>query len=268
MSFLDVAGGIATGGLWNAGKAIHGATQIDLSKIPKVKTNAKESEITLGKHYGELTDEREAMMRDLLDRNAAQVNQAPQDQFRQQQMGLMGALQARATGQSAGAGEALLQQQRDANLNSAMALARSGGGNPMLATRQAQQAAGQANLQTQQQAAVMAAQEQAAAEQAMTNVAQGGRAADIGLATSNAQLLQQDQQGKDQIMQGFMQQGLSIEQARMAAELEYARLKQNAQAHNQAAIADAMGANTGATTKLVGGVLGGGAQALTGMVGG
>lgn len=204
----------------------------------------------------------------------ASINAAPSNQMRAGQTGLIGALQQRVAGQSPSVAELQMRQGQEAALKQARAIAASNpSASPALAQRQAQQAAENINLQTNQQAAQLRAQEQAEAERSLGGVLSGARQQDLGLATDQARMGQeaglfsagqqnqfgiqqaqlnqganqanlqsalQQQQMNDQMTQFYMQQGFSRDQAAQmaAAQLEQLRVQQS-QTQAQVAMADA-----------------------------
>ena len=120
------------------------------------------------------------------------INQAPQDQFRQQQMGLAAALTNQMNGTGPSAAQAQLQAGTDASINSALALARSvRGGNQSVAMKNALMQNGQTMQSAANAATQLRAQEVQQAQQGLAGVLAQGRASDIGLATDQAGLTQQ-----------------------------------------------------------------------------
>lgn len=125
----------------------------------------------------------------------ALIDPTQQAQFRQQQMGLAQQLMSQANGQGPSVAGSQLQQSTEQNLQAAMAQAASArGGN--LGAMQYQLGNARANIQ--QQAAMGLAQariqEQMAARSQLGDVLNSGRGADIGLASQQAQLGQQNAQ--------------------------------------------------------------------------
>lgn len=123
--------------------------------------------------------------------SGAVIDQNPQNQFRQQQMGLANALQAQSMGQGPSLAQSQLRQGTDRNIAQAIALqASQRGTNPGQGMRQIAQTTAAANQQAAQQAADLRMQEQLAARQQLAGVTSSGRGQDIGLATDQAQLSQ------------------------------------------------------------------------------
>lgn len=123
---------------------------------------------------------------------AAQINEANQEQIRAQQLSLAQQLQAQASGQGPSLAQMQLQQGRDQNIATAMALAASQRG--MTAGQGLRQIADQtanANQAAAQEAARLRLAEQLQAQQALQGVLSGTREQDIGLATNQAGLQQQ-----------------------------------------------------------------------------
>ena len=191
-----------------------------------------------------------------------------------------------ANGQGPSIAQAQLQQATDANLKQAMALG---------ATQQGMGAGGALRGIQQQQAGIaqqqaadsgmLRLQEQAQAQGLLGNVLGAGRGQDIGLAGEQAGLSQQaglanmgaqnqfglaqaqgnlnaqlqQQQMNDQLVQFYLQAGLSLDQAQMQAKLQMEKMKAD-QATQQAAIQQQAyeGSRKGNTNLLgaAGGVLG------------
>lgn len=129
-----------------------------------------------------------------------------------------------------------LQQGRDANINAAMAMANSArGGNFGAAQRAAQMQSGDMNQQMAGQASMLRAQEQDMARQGMMNLGQqyaNVRGQDIGVQGLQAQTQLQNQAMNDQMVNQFVQMGMSNDQAQWAAQMELER--QRAQQHQAA----------------------------------
>lgn len=122
---------------------------------------------------------------------AAQINTAPQGQFRDQQMNLAQMLGASAAGQGPSAADAQLRQATDRNMSQALALALGArGGDQAAALKQAGMQRALIGQDAGLQSAQLRAQEQQAAQQALGAVLAQGRGADIGLATDQAGLTQ------------------------------------------------------------------------------
>lgn len=122
---------------------------------------------------------------------AAQVNAAPQAQFRDAQMQTLGRLQGIASGQEAGAGELAVQRQGLRALAQQQGMARMArGGDSALAARAAARNTGDISLNVAGQAQQAALQDQASANAQIAGLAAQGRGQDIDLASQNAQLNQ------------------------------------------------------------------------------
>jgi hypothetical protein len=124
---------------------------------------------------------------------AATIATAPQNQFRSQQQALAASLGQAAAGTGGpSAAEATLQRATDRNMRQALSLALGArGGNQIAALKQAQDVRAEMGQDAAQQAAILRASEQQAAQQALGGVLAGARGADIGLASDQAQLEQQ-----------------------------------------------------------------------------
>lgn len=163
----------------------------------------------------------------------ATIDQGASDQTRGQQETSLAGLRAAATGAVPSAAELQLRQTTDRNVKNQYALAaalqgRSAGG----ALKQASDATGDLNAQAAADAAVLRANEQAAARTAESNALSGVRGQDIGVATSQAGLTQGAQ---------VQNQNTGVQQNTTAANLEAnnkqfnAGLKQAADITNQGA---------------------------------
>lgn len=122
--------------------------------------------------------------------NAATIGRQD-EQFRQGQANLAATLQAQANGQGPSLAGAQLREATNRNIRQQMAVAAAQGGNPAAAQRSAALNAIAANRQAGIDAATMRVQEQLAARQQLAGVLDSGRAQDIGVNTSQAQLAQQ-----------------------------------------------------------------------------
>jgi hypothetical protein len=125
----------------------------------------------------------------------ATIDQSQQAQFRNQQLQLGNMLMQQANGQGPSVAGSQLRQSTEQNLQAALAQAASSRGGNLGA---AQYALGNARANIQQQAAMGLAQtriqEQMGARAQLGQVLDSGRGADIGLATNQAQLGQQNNQ--------------------------------------------------------------------------
>lgn len=123
---------------------------------------------------------------------AAQLAGGPQDQFRQQQMGLMAQMAGVAGGQQAGAGELAVRRQANqaaAQQMGAMNMAR--GANAASAARAAATNIGQLGTNAAGMASQQALADQMNARGQLAGLLQGARGQDLDMASQNAQLLQQ-----------------------------------------------------------------------------
>lgn len=146
-----------------------------------------------------------------------ELDTAPQQQFRNAQLGLMGQLQAQAAGQGPSLAEQQLRGAFDRQQNQALAQASTLAGSPELALRNLrnQQAQGAQNLAHQATMARM--QEQLNAQQALMGLTGQGRGQDIGLAQAQAQASLQQQALNDAMVRAFTQMGLDQQQAQFMA---------------------------------------------------
>lgn len=177
---------------------------------------------------------------------AAQIDGAPQGQWRDQQQGLAQSLANQAAGNGPSIAQNQLQAGLDANIASAKAL-QAGSTNPGAASRNAANAMATAQLQTNQQAAQLRAQEQINAQQALSSVLAQGRSGDQTMAMKQADLNQganqqnlaalmqtqsanqsaqmQQAQMNDQMTQYYMSQGMDRAQAEMQAKMELEKMR-------------------------------------------
>lgn len=146
--------------------------------------------------------------------NGAMMDPAQQEQFRQMQMQNAQGLMAQAQGQG-GPSPAELQMRAglDRQVSAANAMAASQRGvSPGMAMKMAMDAQNQAGLQTNQNAAVLRAQEQQQAQNALGQILTGARGQDIGFAAQQAGFDQDTAktnaafaQGANQANAGFVQ---------------------------------------------------------------
>lgn len=171
------------------------------------------------------------------------IDAAQQAQFRNQQMQLGNALMQQANGQGPSVAGSQLQQSTEMNLQAALAQAASArGGN--LGAAQYQLGNARANIQQQaaQQLAQARIQEQMAARSQLGDVLGAGRSMDIGLATQQAQMGQQNNQfnagllqqanatnlgaaqeqqaQRDALTQSYLSMGYNLEQANRMAQIQ------------------------------------------------
>lgn len=162
----------------------------------------------------------------------AQINQSPQDYWRQGQMGLADYLTAQMTGQMPTQSQLQLQQGLNRNIANQMAMAATQRGNPALAMKGALGNIAQLGQQTAGQAGQMALQEAAQARGELANLYSGARQSDIGLATSQGQLDLESQKALDNMTQFYVSKGLDLDTAQWQARMELEN--QKAQQHTQA----------------------------------
>lgn len=145
-------------------------------------------------------------------------------EFRNEQSGLMAMLQARAAGTAPSAAEMQMQQGLEQNVASARSLAVSQQGvSPGMALRSAQEAASNANAANQQQTSILRAQEQAQAQSQYGEALSGARQQDMAAANFKFQ----QQQQRDQIVEMHMQRGLSVDQAEQQAQMQLQQMRVN-----------------------------------------
>lgn len=153
---------------------------------------------------------------------AAQIATSPQDQFRQAQLQQMQQLQGIAGGQQMGAGELAARRAGQQAIAGQQALAHMArGGNAAQMGLGAARGIGQIQGNVAGQAQQAALTDQQAAQSQLANVANAGRGADIGLATSQAGLNQQTA-----LQQGQMNQAAAL--ANLQAKLQQQGLSNQA----------------------------------------
>lgn len=158
-----------------------------------------------------------------------QMERGQQQEFRQRQKDLVDQLTAASMGEGPSAAQAQLEMATDRNLRQALALARSQrGGNPALAMRQAQQRQAEAGLEAGQQAAILRAQEQQAARDALAGALQTGRSQDIDIARSQLQADLEGQRMSDAMRQFYESQITGQREADLASALAYEQLRKSA----------------------------------------
>jgi hypothetical protein len=150
--------------------------------------------------------------------NAAQLNGAQQDQFRQGQMGLMGQMAAVAGGQQAGAGE--LAVRRQANQSAAQQFAAQNmarGANAGIMARAAARQLGDLGTNAAGMGSQAALSDQMNARGQLAGLMQGARGQDLDLAGQNAAFNQQRmlQQGQFNQQTNLANQGAQLQQRGM-----------------------------------------------------
>ncbi len=166
---------------------------------------------------------------------AARINTQMSGQVRGQQMGLAQMLTAAAQGNGPSVAQNQLRQATDRNLSQALALAatnptsRSLGG---LGLRQLRQQQSGLNQQAASDAAILRAQEQMAARDALAGVLSGLRASDIGLETGQAGLEQQATLANQAAENAFRQKQADLAQQTALAN-QAARISNRSQADEQ-----------------------------------
>jgi len=225
--------------------------------------------------------EREAASVGTPQMSEALIARGAQGEMRQGQQGLLRMLKERAQGKSQSAAELQMRRAQGQNVAAARSLAVSQQGvSPAMALRSAQEAGAQTNIATTQGAGVLRAQEQAQAESMYGQVLSGVRGQDIGLATSQAELLQQSRmsnlasaqqanqsnlsaemqqrQLNDSMTQYWMSLGFSRDQAQLQANIAMEQL-QSQQALGYAGVEQAGAA---ANQQVMGQMVGAGASAV------
>jgi hypothetical protein len=179
----------------------------------------------------------------------------PQNQMRDAQGRLIGGLENTIAGKGPSVAQEQLRQATDANIAGALAMA-GASGTPGAHRAAAFQAAA-ANQSAAGQSASLRAQEIAQAQQTLGGVAQGARAQDIGLATDQAQMSQQNsqfnaglaqdanktnllsgveqQKQRDDLIRNYLAAGMTLDQANMQAEIQQKQFNAELLAKQEAA---------------------------------
>jgi len=165
----------------------------DAARLPKQEMG---NQTGINLNYGQMAQQRAAtpMMQAGAGPqvSAATINQSPQDQFRQGQSALATQLMQQAQGQGPSVAGAQLQAGMDQAMQNQMAaLASQRGMNAGLAGRLVAQQGADQQAKLAQQAGLMRLQEQNQAQQQLGQALAQGRAQDIGLATTQAEMQQQ-----------------------------------------------------------------------------
>jgi len=198
----------------------------------------------------------------------SQLDQSQANQFRSGQQNLAQMLTQSAQGNGPSAAQAQLQQATDQNLASQLALAKSGTGDRSAALKQALMNQATIGQQAASQSASLRAQEQQQAMGQLGGVLSGAREQDLGAAGQNANLAQQasfnnanlaqqtattnatlqqqtnlanlgsqvdQQKQKDALIQTYLTQGMQLDQAQHAAEIQQAQFNAELLARQAAA---------------------------------
>ncbi len=224
----------------------------------------------------------------------ATINMSPQDAWRQRQLALAGRLEGVLNGTQMGAGEMAARREGNRAIAQQQSFARSQrGGNAALAARGAATNAANIGLNTVGQAAQARASDQQMATQTMAGLLEQGRGADIGLATGQAGLTQQQglanmdarnqaifqqaglnqatslanmqarlqQTGmNDQAILAYLSQLYGVSSTELQARLQYEQIRQGGQASKNQLLGQAL--TVGGT--IIGGIYGGPAGAAAG----
>lgn len=159
-------------------------------------------------------------------RSAAQMDTTQSGQMRSGQQDLLDMLSASARGEGPSVAEMQLQQGQARNVAAGQAMAASQAGvNPALAQRNAMQGVGQSNMATNQQAAMLRAQEMERSRAAYGQQLGAVRGQDMSIEQQNLQAQIQQQQMNDDMVKFYEDQGLSRDQAELAAAQEQQRLQ-------------------------------------------
>lgn len=205
------------------------------------------------------------------------INTAGSDELRAAQMGLIGAQQARVAGTAPSVAEMQLQRGADRGMSQLAAQAASARGNvnPALLARSVLNNQATMSQQNNSDAALMRAQEQQNAEQALAGNLGNTRGQDIGLATSqaglnqqvalaNAAAQQQQQQQANALIAQYTNMGLSLDQAQFMANQDLERQRMGLVAADAGRKQQAWGTILSTAGQAVGMAATGGASAAAG----
>lgn len=149
------------------------------------------------------------------------IDQAASNEIRARQLGLADVLNNTISGQGPSVAESQLRQEADRNASRIQGQVAAATTNPAQRARMAAMGAAEIQGQTNQQAATLRAQEQLAARSQLTDLLQGTRTSDLGVATNQAGLQQQanlaNQQAVNERNAQNAQLQAGIEQARLGA---------------------------------------------------
>jgi hypothetical protein len=165
-------------------------------------------------------------------RQGPQIDQAAQNQTRGLQMGSLASLQGAANGTAPSRAEALGNQMADRSLRSQVSAAgnvRGGPGAQAAAYRSAAQGAASQRADAAQGIQAERASEIATARGQFAQAAAGARGQDIGLATDQARMNQQQTAMNDSRAMGYEQMGQNVMQAQLGADISQQQLLQHSQ---------------------------------------
>lgn len=169
-------------------------------------------------------------------------------EFRRSQVGLQSQLEEQAAGRGPSLAEGQLRAATDRNIKQQQAAAAASGGPSALAARGLRIGAAQQGQEAAQAAAQMRIQEQLAARQQLAGVSQTGRAQDIEVAQTQAQLIQQANLANQAAInaRAGQQAGLTQQAGIFSAEQMNQRQLQQAQLQAQLALANQQAGMTAA----------------------
>jgi hypothetical protein len=189
-------------------------------------------------------------------RQGAQLNMDPSNQVRGMQLGLANQLQAQSLGQGPSLATMQLQQATDRNLAQAAALAASGRGGAQggLGLRQVQNQQSQIASQAARDAATARMQEQLNAQGALGGVLNSTRGSDVSLASTQAQLQQEQNALNDNQSRFLMGQQSELDQKQREALMALEKLKTDQQIANEQNRAGSFQATSKARGDMVSGI--------------
>lgn len=191
---------------------------------------------------------------------APTLNTNPMAQQQAQQTQLANQLMQQANGQGTSAAQAQLQAGQQQNLANMLAAAHSATGpGASLAGYNAMQAGAQAGAQTNQQAAILRAQEQNQAQGQLANVLNQQQAANLEATKTQAQLQEQQLQSNQQTDLGYANAMINAGQGQSALQQAQAKDMMSAQQLNQ----DTSKTNASNSKDLIGGLISGGGSLLS-----
>lgn len=258
---FNAAAGVATGGLYTAGRAgvdyaFNGGQQTQKllgNTESMINSGVKKGADMLGLNPREVNgfqfDPSAASMPGYDDwksklaagaqgagaRMGPTLDTGPQSQVRAQQDQLSQMLMDQAMGRGPSVAQDQLRQATDRNMSQAMALGASQGAGSRSAgvLRQVGDQRAQIGQQMAGDSSMLRLQEQLGARQMLGQQLGGMRGQDMGLASEQARLALQSQAQNDDLVKFYTQAGMSLDQAQMAARMEMQRMQSGYQLGNE-----------------------------------
>ena len=207
---------------------------------------------------------------------ATNLDQSGQAVNQQNQQEILQGLMARASGQQPGMGQLLANQATDKAIKTAQAMSNGARGNVGAAQRRAGQAGQTALLEGNQQASLVAAQEQQQAANQAANLATGARTQDIGIAEQNQKAANDvalanlqagltTQQQKDELLKFYENLGYSAQQAEFESQKQLEQLQAQVSIRGNELDTQMAAANAGSSAAITGQLINAGLGAAGGL---